>query len=61
MAGIAVDRNPKLVSAKLQRLEADYKHTKDFVMNTGQGLLDEGKDIIEYVKNCAPITICFIL
>jgi hypothetical protein len=53
-AGITVDRNPKSVGAKLQRMEAEYKCANDFVMNTGQGLLEEGKDITQYVKKLCP-------
>ena len=53
-AGVKVDRNPKSVGAKLQRMEAEYKRANDFVMNTGQGLLEEGKDITQYVKKLCP-------
>ncbi len=35
-------------------MEADYKKAFDFVTNTGQGLMDEGKDITEYVKKLCP-------
>ncbi len=53
-AGITVDGNPKSVGAKLQRMEAEYKRANDFVVNTGQGLLEEGKDITQYVKKLCP-------
>ena len=53
-AGIQVERNAKSVGAKLQRMEAEYKAAFDFVTNTGQGLMDEGKDITEYVKKLCP-------
>ena len=47
-------RNAKSVGAKLGRMEADYKKAFDFVSNTGQGLMEEGKDITEYVKKLCP-------
>ena len=53
-AGITVARNAKSVGAKLARMEADYKKAYDFVSNTGQGLMEEGKDITEYVKKLCP-------
>ena len=53
-AGITVARNAKAVGAKITRMEADYKKAFDFVSNTGQGLMDEGKDITEYVKKLCP-------
>jgi hypothetical protein len=59
--GITVDQNPQSVGAKLQGMEAEYKRANNFEINTGQGLLDEGKDITEYVKICVPITMCCIL
>jgi hypothetical protein len=31
-------------------MESEYKNAHDFVTNTGQGLMDEGKDITEIVK-----------
>jgi hypothetical protein len=30
-------------------MESEYKNAHDFMNNTGQGLMDEGKDIIEIV------------
>jgi hypothetical protein len=53
-AGITVARNAKSVGAKLERLEANYKKAFDFVSNTGQGLMEEGKDITEYAKKLCP-------
>ncbi len=53
-AGITVARNAKSVGAKLARMEADYKKAYDFVSNMGQGLMEEGKDITEYVKKLCP-------
>jgi hypothetical protein len=35
-------------------MEADYKKAFDFITNTGQGLMDEGNDITEYVKKLSP-------
>ncbi len=47
-------RNAKLVGAKLARMETDYKKAYDYVSSTGQGLMEEGKDITEYVKKLCP-------
>jgi hypothetical protein len=49
-----VARNAKSVGAKLERMEADYKKAFDFVSNIGQGLMEERKDITEYVKKLCP-------
>ena len=49
-AGITVARNARAVGAKIARMESEYKNAHDFVNNTGQGLMDEGKDITEIVK-----------
>jgi hypothetical protein len=35
-------------------MEAEYKMANDFVMNAGQGLLEEGKYITQYVKKLCP-------
>jgi hypothetical protein len=35
-------------------MEADYKKAYDFVSNTGQGLMEEGKNITEHVKKLGP-------
>ncbi len=53
-AGITVSRNVKSVREKLARMEADYKKVYDFVSNTGQRLMEEGKDITKYVKKLCP-------
>jgi hypothetical protein len=53
-AGITVSRNAKAVGAKIARMEGEYKKAFDFVTNTGQGLMDEGKDITEIVKKMCP-------
>jgi hypothetical protein len=37
-------------------MESEYKNAHYFVNNTGQGLMDEDKDITENVKKCAHIT-----
>jgi hypothetical protein len=49
-AGITVTRNARAVGAKIARMESEYKNAHDFVTNTGQGLMDEGKDITEIMK-----------
>jgi hypothetical protein len=53
-AGITVPRNAKAVGAKIARMEGEYKKAFDFVTNTGQGLMDKGKDITEIVKKMCP-------
>jgi hypothetical protein len=53
-AGITVARNAKAVGAKIMQMEAGYKKSFNFITNTGQGLMDEGKDITEYVKKMCP-------
>jgi hypothetical protein len=35
-------------------MEANYKKAFDFVSNTVQGLMEEGKDITKYVKKLCP-------
>jgi hypothetical protein len=35
-------------------MEGEYKKAFDFVTNTGQGLMDEGKDVTEIVKKMCP-------
>jgi hypothetical protein len=53
-AGVTVARNAKAVGAKIARMEGEYKKAFDFVTNTGQGLIEEGKDITEIVKKMCP-------
>jgi hypothetical protein len=52
--GITVSRNAKAVGAKIAQMEGEYKNAFDFVTNTGQGLMNEGKDITEIVKKMCP-------
>lgn len=35
-------------------MQEKYKTAYDFIGNTGQGLMDEGKDITKYVKKLCP-------
>jgi hypothetical protein len=35
-------------------MEAEYKRTNNFVMNTGHSLLEEGKDITKCIKKLCP-------
>ncbi len=48
-AGIMVARNTRAVGAKIDCMEIEYKNAHDFVTNTGQALMDEGKDTTEKV------------
>ncbi len=48
-AGITITRNVRADAAKNARMEYEYKNAHDFVNNTGQGLMDEGKDVTEIV------------
>ncbi len=57
-AGRSTSRNARAVGAKIARMASEYKNAHDFVNNTGQGLMDEGKDVTEIVKKCALITMC---
>ncbi len=50
-ASIAIPGNPKAVSAKIAHMKSECKNAYDFVKNTGQGLMDEYKDITETIKN----------
>ncbi len=44
----------KAVGAKIARMEEEYKKAFNFVTNTGQGLMEEEKDLTEIVKKMCP-------
>jgi hypothetical protein len=46
-SGIMVTRNARAVGTKIALMESEYKNAHDFVTNTGQSLMDEGKDVTE--------------
>jgi hypothetical protein len=53
-SGVTDTRNAKAVSAKITRMEGEYKKAFYFITITGPGLMEEGKDIIEIMKKMCP-------
>jgi hypothetical protein len=52
--GVTVSKNAKAVGAKITQMEGEFKKAFDFVTNTGQGLMKEGKDKTEVIKKMCP-------
>jgi hypothetical protein len=51
--GIIVERSPHHVGMKINKMEGEFWKTYNWVKQTGQGILDEGRDITDIVlKKC---------
>jgi hypothetical protein len=52
--GIIVERTAHHVGMKINKMEAEYRKTNDWINQTGQGIIDEGGDITDIVnKRCS--------
>ncbi len=52
--GIIVEQTAHHVGMKINKMEAEYRKTNDWINQTGQGIIDEGGDITNIVnKRCS--------
>jgi hypothetical protein len=52
--GILVERTPHHVGMKINKMEAEYRKTNDWINQTGQGIIDEGGNITDAInKRCS--------